>query len=78
MPTAAELLQNPEALLTTSHLYELGLSRRAAAAVFRHLDRIHLPGYERPMVRVRDYLTLLEENTYAESVIRPPSTDPQK
>jgi hypothetical protein len=63
-PTAAELLTTPEALLTRSHLRELGLERRAVDAVFRACPIVALPGYSRPVVRVRDYLALLEESTY--------------
>jgi hypothetical protein len=63
-PTAAELLATPEALFTRSHLRELGLERRAVDAVFRACPVVAFPGYIRPMIRVRDYLTLLEESTF--------------
>lgn len=63
-PTAAELLATPEALLTRSHLRELGLERRAVDAVFRASPVVSLPGYSRPVIKVRDYLTLLDESTY--------------
>ncbi len=63
-PTAAELLATPEALLTRSHLRELGLERRAVDAVFRACPVVALPGYSRPVIRVRDYLVLLQESTY--------------
>jgi hypothetical protein len=63
-PTAAELLANPAALLTRSHLRELGLERRAVDAVFRACPVVVLPGYSRPVIRVRDYVTLLEESTH--------------
>jgi hypothetical protein len=63
-PTAAELLAIPEALLTRSHLRELGLERRAVDAVFRACPIVALPGYSRPVVRVRDYLALLDASTY--------------
>jgi hypothetical protein len=63
-PTTAELLANPEALLNRSHLRELGLERRAVDAVFRACPVVALPGYSRPVIRVRDYLGLLEESTY--------------
>lgn len=55
-PTAAELLAQPDALLTRSHLRELGLERRAVDAVFRALPVVALPGYSRPLVKVVDYL----------------------
>jgi hypothetical protein len=62
--TAAELLENPDALLTRTHLRELGLERRAVDAIFRACPVVALPGYSRPLIRVRDYLRLLEESTY--------------
>jgi hypothetical protein len=52
-PTAAELLATPEALLTRTHLRELGLERRATDAAFRALPVVVLPGYSRPLVRGR-------------------------
>jgi hypothetical protein len=63
-PSAAELLVTPEALLSTSHLAELGLSRRAIDAVLRELPNVYLPGYGRPLVKVVDYLGLVERSTY--------------
>jgi hypothetical protein len=62
------LLQTPEALLTRSHLRELGLDRRAADAVFRSCPVVVLPGFRRPMVRVRDYVALLDASTYDDRV----------
>jgi hypothetical protein len=62
--TATELLANPDALLTRTHLRELGLERRAVDAVFRALPIVALPGYSRPLIRVADYQALLEESTY--------------
>jgi hypothetical protein len=61
-PTAAELLANPSALLTTSHLAELGLSRRGIEAVLRNCPAVILPGYRRPLIRVSDYLDLIERS----------------
>jgi hypothetical protein len=63
-PTAAELLANPHALLTRSHLRELGLERRAVDGVLRACPIVALPGYSRPLIRVRDFLTLLDESTF--------------
>ena len=63
-PTAAELLATPEALLTRSHLRELGIERRAIDSVFRSLPIISPDGYARPLIRVRDYMALLEQQTY--------------
>jgi hypothetical protein len=63
-PAAAELLAIPEALLTRTHLRELGLERRAVDAVFRSCPIVAFPGYSRPVIRVRDYLALLAESTF--------------
>lgn len=68
--TARELLENPEALLTRSHLRELGLERRAIDAVFRELDVVVLPGYSRPMIRVAGFRDLLERCTYRDDRVR--------
>jgi hypothetical protein len=70
-PTAAELLERPGALLTRSHLRELGLGRNAVDAVFRALPVVALPGYTRPMIRVADYLAYLDEHTYRDDRVRP-------
>jgi hypothetical protein len=69
--TATELLETADALLTRSHLRELGLERRAIDAVFRALPVVALPGYSRPMVRVRDYLALVHNHTYGGDRVRP-------
>ena len=68
--TAAELLANPDALLNRTHLRELGLERRAVDAVFRALPVVVLPGYSRPLIRVSDYLALLEQSTYGRERVR--------
>jgi hypothetical protein len=70
-PVATHLLAIPEALLTRTHLRELGLERRAVDAVFRALPVVALPGYSRPMVRVEDYVELLERNTFRDDRVRP-------
>jgi hypothetical protein len=67
---AAELLTTQGALLTRSHLRELGLQRRAVDAVFRALPVIALPGYSRPMIRADDYLALVEKHTYGDDRVR--------
>jgi hypothetical protein len=68
--TAAELLTNPNALLTRTHLRELGLERRAVDAVFRALPIVVLPGYSRPLVRVQDYLELVDRCRYDNARVR--------
>ena len=64
------LLETPRALLSRSHLRELGLERRAVDAVFRALDVVALPGYSRPLVRVEGYAALVEESTYRGDRVR--------
>jgi hypothetical protein len=68
--SAADLLEMPGALLTRTHLRELGLERRAIDAVFRALPVVALPGYSRPMVRAEQYLELVEEHTYRDDRVR--------
>ena len=63
-PTAAELLDTSGALLSRTHLRDLGLERRAVDSVFRALDVVVLPGYSRPLIRARDYLELVERSTH--------------
>jgi len=64
-PTASELLTIPDAFLTRTHLRELGLERRAIDAVFRSCESVvALAGYSRPLVQVRDYLSLLERSRH--------------
>jgi hypothetical protein len=68
---AIELLAVPDALLTRTHLRQLGLERRAVDAVFRALPVVALPGYSRPLVRAQDYLKLVESNTFNDDRVRP-------
>ncbi len=70
-PTAAGLLETPGALLSRTHLRELGLERRAVDAVFRALPVVALPGYSRPLIRADDYRQLLEAHTYRGDRVRP-------
>jgi hypothetical protein len=70
-PVAIELLAVPDALLTRTHLRQLGLERRAVDAVFRALPVVALPGYSRPLVRAHDYLKLVESNTFNDDRVRP-------
>jgi hypothetical protein len=69
-PAASVLLETPGALLSRSHLRELGLERRAVDAVFRALDVVVLPGYSRPLIRAEDYLALLTRSTYRDDRVR--------
>ena len=69
-PSAGERLKNPDALLSRTDLRELGLERRAVDSVFRALDVVCLPGYSRPLIRVSDYLGLIQRSTYSGDRVR--------
>jgi hypothetical protein len=64
-------LVDPEAFLSRTDLRDLGLERRAIDAVFRACPVVALPGYARPLLRVRDYLELIEAATYRGDRVRP-------
>jgi len=72
-----ERLSQPEAFLSRSDLRELGHPRRAVDAVFRELGKpggpgiVVFPGYSRPLIRVRDYLELVERSTFRGDRVRP-------
>ena len=70
-PAAAERLANPDAVLTRSDLFDLGYERRAVDAIFRGCPVVAIPGYSRPMIRVADYLELVERSTYRDDRVRP-------
>ena len=70
-PTAEELLDRPDALLTRSHLRELGLERRAIDAVFKAVPNVLVPGYSRPLIRVEHYLRALSGWTYRDDRVYP-------
>jgi hypothetical protein len=69
--TAPELLKTDGALLSRSHLRELGLERRAIDAVFRECPVVALPGYARTLIKASDYLELLEACTFSGDRVRP-------
>jgi hypothetical protein len=69
-PSAADLLATPGALLTRTHLRELGIGRAAIDAVFRELDVVVFPGSSRPHVTVADYLALVARSTYDDNRVR--------
>jgi hypothetical protein len=70
-PTAAELLETPGALLTRTHLRELGLTRTMADAAFRQCPVVVFAGSMRPAIHVEDYLELVARSTYAGDRVRP-------
>lgn len=73
---AAELLQTPGAVLTRSHLRELGCERRGVDAIFRALPVVAVDGYSQPVIRVDDYLELIARQRVArESNLAAPSDE---
>ncbi len=70
-PSAADLIASGTGYLHRGHLRELGLQRRAVDAVFRACPVVFLPDYSRPLVRVEDYLALVEGSTYGRDQVRP-------
>ena len=68
--SASIRLARREGFLSRTDLAALGLERRAVDAVFRALPVIALPGYARPLVRVEDYLELIEDSTYRDDRVR--------
>ena len=70
LPTASARLADPDAFLSRTDLLELGFQRRAVDAVFRACPVIVLPGYSRPLIRVADYLALVEASTHRGDRVR--------
>ena len=68
---AVQLIEQGTGLLSRTHLRDLGLERRAVDSIFRALPVVSLPGYSRPLIRVEDYLALVEQCTYADDRVRP-------
>jgi hypothetical protein len=60
-------------VLTRSDLRELGWERRAVDAIVRSCPAVAIPGYSRTVVRVADYLALVDRSTYAGERVRPTS-----
>jgi hypothetical protein len=67
-PSAADRIANPDAFLSRTDLREL--ERRAVDAIFRACPVVVFPGYSRPMVRVSDYLELVQCSTYDGNRVR--------
>jgi hypothetical protein len=63
-PAPSELLKNPDGFLLRTDLFALGFNRKAVDAAFRYCPVVQLPGYSRPMIRVRDFLAFIEQHTY--------------
>jgi hypothetical protein len=75
-PPAAELLANPDAVLTRSDLAVLGYERRAVDAIFRAGPVEAWPGYSRPLIRVSDFLAWRDRCTYRGDRVRPAAGNP--
>lgn len=69
--SAAELLKTPGAVLTRSHVRELGWERRGVDAIFRALPVVAVDGYSRPVIRVEDYLELIQRSLFRDDRVRP-------
>ncbi len=63
-PSPADRLGNPDAVLTRTDLRELGWERRAVDAIVRACPAVAIPGYSRTVIRVADYLELVERSTH--------------
>jgi hypothetical protein len=51
-------------VLSRTDLRDLGYERRAIDAIFRACEVVVLPGHSRPLIKVADYLELVEQSTY--------------
>jgi hypothetical protein len=71
VPSAGSRLANPDALLSRTDLRDLGWPRRGVDAIFGRLPVVVIEGFSRPMVRVGDYLELVEASTYRDDRVRP-------
>jgi hypothetical protein len=67
----AERLTVPSAFLSRGDLAELGLGRAQVDAVFRRCPVVVFPETRKPLIRVGDYLELLEASTYRGDRVRP-------
>jgi hypothetical protein len=70
-PTAEQLLERPRALLTRSHLRELGWGRADVDRIFRSLPVVVLERGAKPHIWVADYLDYVSANTYRDDRVRP-------
>ena len=70
-PPASERLRDPDAVLDTSDLTELGYSKRAIEAIHRDCPVERWDSFSRPLIRVRHFLEARERFTYAGDRVRP-------
>ena len=68
--SVVDRLTNPDAVLSRTDLRELGHQRRGVDAILRACPVIALPGYSRPLIRVRDYLALIDAHTFDKDRVR--------
>jgi hypothetical protein len=72
LPSLRDRLDYPDAVLSRGDLQALGYGRRAVDAIFRACPTVHLDGYARPYVLVRDFRAHIAERTYdGRTAIRP-------
>jgi hypothetical protein len=69
--SSSERLELRDGFLSRGDLGDLGLPRRAVDAVFRACPVVAFPGYSKPLIRVQDYLELVEQSTYRGDRVRP-------
>jgi hypothetical protein len=67
----SERLRNPDAVLDTTDLAELGYSKRAIVAILRACGVEWWDDFERPLITVRDFLAARERFTYRGDRVRP-------
>jgi hypothetical protein len=66
-----ERLELRDGFLSRGDLGKLGLPRRAVDSIFRACPVVAFPGYSKPLIRVQDYLELVEASTYRGDRVRP-------
>jgi hypothetical protein len=69
-PTASQLLETPGAMLNRTHLAELGWGRAQVDAILLKLTVYVIDGSSRPMVRVADYLDLVDASACPKDQVR--------
>lgn len=67
----AKRLANPSAFLSRGDLADLGLGRSQVDAAFRRCPVVVFPETRKPLIRVADYLELVEASTYRGDRVRP-------
>jgi hypothetical protein len=60
-----------DGFLSRTDLRDLGLERRAVDSIFRACPIVSLPDYSRPLIRIRDYVSFIDANTFHGDRVRP-------